>query len=74
MTWLDFVVACEIHQMCESYQTRLPDNYELLQTWYEKMIALPAMAEVCDKLDAILNEHNLKSERPSNESIQRQAA
>ena len=74
MTWLDFVVACEIHQMCESYQTRLPDNYELLQTWYEKMIALPAMAEVCEKLDAILNEHNLKCERPTNESIQRQAA
>ena len=57
--------------MCESYQTKLPDTYDLLQKWYEKMIALPAIAEVCEKLNAILDEHYLRSERPSNESIQR---
>ena len=64
MTWLDFLLCCELHQITKSYQSEIPPNFNHLCNWYDKMMQMPALAHVGAKLEELLEADNLKLQKP----------
>ena len=64
MTWLDFLLACELHQVVRSYKTEIPPNFNHLCNWYDKMMQIPALVNAGKKLDELLVSENLKLDKP----------
>ena len=63
-TWLDFAVFCEFHQVTKSFNTELPQHYQHLCGWYDRMYEKPSVKEVSDALEKLLDDLELRQERP----------
>ena len=63
--WLDFAVACELHQVTKSFNTELPQHYQHLCRWYDKMSEIQAFKDVCTELENLLTSEGLQQERPA---------
>ena len=62
---VDFVVFCEIQQVLKMYGRHLPHHLSKLHEWYEKIEALPALAEITPKLDEVIAQYGLTETKPA---------
>ena len=63
MTWLDFLLCCELHQITKSYKSEIPPNFNHLCNWYDKMMHFPALAYVGEELEKLLDKENLRLDK-----------